>query len=52
MSRRHTVKYETQSARRRRGVWLRAGVWIFIFVFAFSIVGGLLIGGVIQVKGQ
>ncbi len=52
MTRRHHVKYETQSARRKRQVWLRAGVWLFILVFAFSIVGGLLIGGVIQIKGQ
>jgi hypothetical protein len=47
MSQRPRVRYETQSARRRRQGWLRAGVWVFIFVFAFSIVGGLLaIGGV------
>jgi len=27
---------------RLRQAWLRAGVWVFIFVFAFSIVGGLI----------
>ncbi len=48
MSPRQNVKYETQSARRRRQGWLRAGVWIFIFVFAFSIVGGLLAVGFIH----
>lgn len=48
MTRRHTVKYETLSARRRRQAWLRAGVWIFILVFAFSIVGGLLAVGLIH----
>jgi|GEM_PF-1653120 len=48
MTRRSNVKYETQSARRKRQAWLRAGVWIFIFVFAFSIVGGLLAVGFIK----
>lgn len=32
---------------RRKQLLLRAGVWIFIVIFAFSLVGGLLIGGVI-----
>lgn len=48
MSRRPKVRYETQSARRRRQTLLRAGIWIFIFVFAFSIVGGLLAVGFIH----
>ena len=48
MTRRSNVKYETQSARRKRQTWLRFGVWIFILVFAFSIVGGLLAVGFIR----
>lgn len=48
MSRRPRVRYETQAGRRRRQAWLRAGVWVFIFVFAFSIVGGLLVVGFIH----
>jgi small neutral amino acid transporter SnatA (MarC family) len=37
------VKRKTQSARKRRDFWLRAGIWAFIIIFAFSIVGGALI---------
>lgn len=48
MSPRAKVRYETQAGRRRRQALLRAGVWIFIFVFAFSIVGGLLAVGFIH----
>jgi hypothetical protein len=33
---------------RRKQAWLRAGVWIFIAVFAFSIVGGLMFTGVLK----
>lgn len=33
---------------RIRQAWLRIGVWLFIFVFAFSIVGGLLAGGIFK----
>lgn len=39
------VKHKTQSARKRRDFWLRAGIWAFILVFAFSIVGGLIAVG-------
>ncbi len=37
------TKHRTQAARKRKDVWLRAGIWLFIFIFAFSIVGGALI---------
>jgi len=37
--------HTTKSARARREMLLRAGVWIFIFVFAFSVAGGLVIIG-------
>lgn len=33
--------YTTRASRKRKQTLLRAGVWIFIFVFAFSIVGGI-----------
>lgn len=34
--------YPTRAQRRRKEILLRAGVWVFIVLFAFSIVGGLL----------
>jgi hypothetical protein len=37
------VRHETRSKRMRRQRWLKAGVWIFLGVFAFSVVGGLMI---------
>lgn len=37
----------TRAARKRKDLLLRAGVWIFIFIFAFSIVGGLLAAGIL-----
>ncbi|HVS46690.1 MAG TPA: hypothetical protein VMS32_08490 [Verrucomicrobiae bacterium] len=43
--------HETRSARVRRERWLRAGVWIFILVFAFSVAGGMIIFG-IQVSSK
>jgi di/tricarboxylate transporter len=43
--------HETRSARVRRQGWLRAGVWIFILVFVFSVAGGMIIFG-IQVSGK
>jgi hypothetical protein len=48
MTAKQRVRYQTQSARHRRQFWLRAGVWLFIIVFAFSIVGGLLAVGFIH----
>lgn len=40
--------YPTRAARKRKQMLLRAGVWVFIFLFAFSIVGGLLAVGFIR----
>ncbi|MHB8441854.1 MAG: hypothetical protein ACYC8W_01375 [Candidatus Tyrphobacter sp.] len=37
------VRHETRSKRMRRQRWLRAGIWVFLFVFAFSVVGGLML---------
>lgn len=37
------VRHETRSKRKRRQRWLRAGIWVFLCVFAFSVVGGLMI---------
>ncbi len=45
MSPRSNVRYESHASRKRKQALLRAGVWVFIFVFAFSIVGGLLAVG-------
>ncbi|HEY9084628.1 MAG TPA: hypothetical protein VIN40_01600 [Candidatus Tyrphobacter sp.] len=36
-------RHETRSKRRRRQLWLKAGIWIFLGVFAFSVVGGLMV---------
>ena len=48
MSRRKAPRTQvTRAARKRKDFLLRAGVWIFIFVFAFSIVGGLLAAGIL-----
>ena len=38
------MTYKTQSSRRRRNFWLKAGVWAFIVVFAISVVGVIAIG--------
>lgn len=38
-----SVRHETRSKRKRRQQWLRAGIWVFLFIFAFSVVGGLLV---------
>lgn len=37
------IVYETKSKRARRGFWLKAGVWIFLVVFVFSVAGGVVI---------
>jgi hypothetical protein len=39
---------QPRAARRRKEFFLRAGVWIFIFIFAFSIVGALIAVGTIR----
>jgi small neutral amino acid transporter SnatA (MarC family) len=36
------MKHATRSARQRKQLLLRAGVWIFLILFAFTIVGGAL----------
>lgn len=36
------VRHETRSKRMRRQRLLKAGVWIFLCIFAFSVVGGLM----------
>jgi heme/copper-type cytochrome/quinol oxidase subunit 4 len=36
------VRYETRSKRKARQRWLKAGIWLFIVVFAFSVVGTLI----------
>ena len=33
--------YSTRASRKRKQTLMRAGIWVFIFVFAFSIVGGI-----------
>lgn len=33
--------YSTRASRKRKHALMRAGIWVFIFVFAFSIVGGI-----------
>lgn len=40
--------FVSRRSARIRQAWLRIGVWLFIFVFAFSIVGGLLAGGIFK----
>jgi hypothetical protein len=37
------ARYETRSKRKARQRWLKAGIWLFILVFAFSVVGTLMI---------
>ncbi|HEY5257794.1 MAG TPA: hypothetical protein VIJ12_05380 [Candidatus Baltobacteraceae bacterium] len=46
MQRKRRSLHEPRAARVRREGWLRAGVWIFILVFAFSVAGGMIIFGV------
>ncbi len=45
---RQAGNHTTRASRRRKQMLLRAGVWVFIFLFAFSIVGGLLAVGFIR----
>jgi hypothetical protein len=35
--------HQTRESRRRKDVWMRAGIWAFIIIFAFSVVGGALV---------
>jgi hypothetical protein len=44
--------HETRSARARRALIMRIGVWIFIGVFAFSVAGGLLIMAAVKPVSQ
>lgn len=37
-----SVRHETRSKRKRRQQWIKAGIWLFLIVFAFSVVGGLM----------
>lgn len=37
------VRHETRSKRMRRQRWLKAGIWIFLAIFAFSVAGGIMI---------
>lgn len=37
-----SVRHETRSKRARRQRLLKAGVWVFLVLFAFSVVGGLM----------
>ncbi len=49
MSRRtKPVTHTSRSARRRKQTLLRAGVWIFLVIFAFSVVGALFAVGTIR----
>lgn len=41
MSQRSRTKHETKASRRRRRSLLKAGIWVFLAIFAFSVVGGL-----------
>ncbi|HEV7178454.1 MAG TPA: hypothetical protein VGN11_01180 [Candidatus Baltobacteraceae bacterium] len=46
MSNRRRIVYKTRAERERRSTWLKAGVWIFLLIFVFSVAGGVvLIGG-------
>lgn len=51
MPKRHHV-YETSASRRRREGWMRAGVWIFILVFGFSVAGGMILFGLAQLSAK
>ena len=42
MSARPRVTHETKAQRSRRQFWVKAGVWIFILLFTFSVAGGIL----------
>jgi Na+/proline symporter len=42
---RQRIVHQTKSARARRDKLMRAGVWVFILMFAFSVVGGLIVIG-------
>lgn len=44
------ARHETRSKRRARQRWLKAGVWLFIVIFAFSVVGFLIV--ITQVGSQ
>jgi hypothetical protein len=37
------VRHETRSRRKARQRWIKAGVWLFILVFAFSVVGFMIV---------
>jgi hypothetical protein len=50
MQKRRSV-HESRASRIRRQGWMRAGVWIFILVFVFSVAGGMIIFGV-QLSGK
>jgi hypothetical protein len=36
-------RVETRDSRKRRDALKRAGIWIFLIIFAFSVVGGALV---------
>ncbi|MHB8357568.1 MAG: hypothetical protein ACYDDQ_12855, partial [Vulcanimicrobiaceae bacterium] len=45
LMKRPKVVYQTRSARQRRQALLRAGIWIFLCIFAFSVVGAVIAFG-------
>ncbi len=42
MSARPRVTHETRAKRTRREMLIKAGVWIFILLFTFSVAGGIV----------
>ncbi len=36
------IRHETRSKRARRQRLMRAGIWLFLLVFAFSVAGGIV----------
>ncbi len=42
MSTKPRIVHQTKAKRARRQLWIKAGVWVFVIVFAFSVAGGIL----------
>ncbi len=39
MTKRSHTTHETRSARQRRQTFLKAGIWVFLGIFVFSVLG-------------
>uniref|UniRef100_E6Q697 Uncharacterized protein n=1 Tax=mine drainage metagenome TaxID=410659 RepID=E6Q697_9ZZZZ len=42
MSTRARVTHKTKAERQRFSRWLRAGIWVFLGIFIFTVAGGVL----------